>query len=231
MGSLQTAARCSTLLAWIHLRAIPTSETLTFRGLVSVFDLNDRVIAVFQEVVRTGRQGRHFGTSSSLRLGVRSDDVDTCPGAARTPGSVEPTQVGGQSTRARRPRHSVGHPGANEAEPAADRAVAQAMGSVRGGPALAAGWVFCGRCNRRMTVRSGRAGATVVTGTRTRRADGRPRPPQPPPCRTGEPPGRPVTGEGVGGRARRLAAAPEPRPWARSSARSSGWNSSVTTHS
>ncbi|PZG99774.1 recombinase family protein [Streptomyces sp. NTH33] len=42
---------------------------------------------------------------------------------------------------------------ANEAKLAANRARAEAMGAVRGGPALAAGLVFCGRCGRRMTVR------------------------------------------------------------------------------
>ncbi|WP_369228613.1 recombinase family protein (plasmid) [Streptomyces sp. R39] len=42
---------------------------------------------------------------------------------------------------------------ANEAKLASNRAVAEAMGSVRGGPALAGGLVFCGRCNRRMTMR------------------------------------------------------------------------------
>lgn len=42
---------------------------------------------------------------------------------------------------------------ANEAKLAANRAVAEAMGAVRGGPALAAGLVHCGRCHRRMSVR------------------------------------------------------------------------------
>ncbi|MFF4756621.1 recombinase zinc beta ribbon domain-containing protein [Streptomyces sp. NPDC001270] len=42
---------------------------------------------------------------------------------------------------------------ANEAKLTADRARAEAMGAVRGGPAPAAGLVHCGRCNRRMTVR------------------------------------------------------------------------------
>ncbi len=42
---------------------------------------------------------------------------------------------------------------ANEAKLAANRAVAEAMGAVRGGSALAAGLVFCGRCHRRMTMR------------------------------------------------------------------------------
>ncbi|WP_051942548.1 recombinase family protein [Streptacidiphilus rugosus] len=42
---------------------------------------------------------------------------------------------------------------ANEAKPAANCAVAEAMGAVRGGPALAAGLVFCGRRNRRMSMR------------------------------------------------------------------------------
>jgi hypothetical protein len=42
---------------------------------------------------------------------------------------------------------------ANEAKLAANRARAEAMGTVRGGPALAAGLVHCGRCNRRMSVR------------------------------------------------------------------------------
>jgi DNA invertase Pin-like site-specific DNA recombinase len=42
---------------------------------------------------------------------------------------------------------------ANEAKLAANRAVAEAMGAVRDGSALAAGLVFCGRCNRRMTTR------------------------------------------------------------------------------
>ncbi|WP_055495002.1 recombinase family protein [Streptomyces sp. TP-A0356] len=42
---------------------------------------------------------------------------------------------------------------ANEAKLAANRARAEAMGAVRGGPALAAGLVHCGRCNRRMSVR------------------------------------------------------------------------------
>ncbi|MCX4461272.1 hypothetical protein OOK58_00895 [Streptomyces sp. NBC_01728] len=41
----------------------------------------------------------------------------------------------------------------NEAKLAANRARADAMGAVRGGPALAAGLVHCGRCNRRMSVR------------------------------------------------------------------------------
>jgi DNA invertase Pin-like site-specific DNA recombinase/transposase len=41
----------------------------------------------------------------------------------------------------------------NEARLAANRAHAEAMGTVRGGPALAAGLVHCGRCNRRMSVR------------------------------------------------------------------------------
>uniref|UniRef100_UPI001EF6791A recombinase zinc beta ribbon domain-containing protein n=1 Tax=Frankia sp. Cj3 TaxID=2880976 RepID=UPI001EF6791A len=42
---------------------------------------------------------------------------------------------------------------ANEAKLAANRARAEAMGTVRGGCALVAGLVFCGRCGRRMTVR------------------------------------------------------------------------------
>lgn len=42
---------------------------------------------------------------------------------------------------------------ASEAKLAANRARAEAMGAVRGGPALAAGLVHCGRCNRRMSVR------------------------------------------------------------------------------
>jgi DNA invertase Pin-like site-specific DNA recombinase len=42
---------------------------------------------------------------------------------------------------------------ANEARLAANRARAEAMGAVRGGQALVAGLVFCGRCGRRMTVR------------------------------------------------------------------------------
>jgi DNA invertase Pin-like site-specific DNA recombinase len=42
---------------------------------------------------------------------------------------------------------------ANEAKLAANRARADAMGAVRDGPALAAGLVHCGRCNRRMGVR------------------------------------------------------------------------------
>jgi DNA invertase Pin-like site-specific DNA recombinase len=42
---------------------------------------------------------------------------------------------------------------ANEAKLAANRARADAMGAVRNGPALAAGLVFCGRCQRRMIVR------------------------------------------------------------------------------
>ncbi|MFD7815611.1 recombinase family protein [Streptomyces sp. NPDC059785] len=42
---------------------------------------------------------------------------------------------------------------ANEAKLAANRARAETMGAVRGGPALAAGLVFCGRCHRRMIVR------------------------------------------------------------------------------
>ncbi|GIH79827.1 recombinase family protein [Planobispora longispora] len=42
---------------------------------------------------------------------------------------------------------------ANEAKLAANRACAEAMGAVRSGPALAAGVVFCGRCQRRMIVR------------------------------------------------------------------------------
>jgi hypothetical protein len=41
---------------------------------------------------------------------------------------------------------------ANESKLAANRARAEAMGATRGGPALAAGLVHCGRCNRRMTV-------------------------------------------------------------------------------
>jgi len=42
---------------------------------------------------------------------------------------------------------------ANEAKLAANRAGAETMGAGRGGPALAAGLVFCGRCGRRMMVR------------------------------------------------------------------------------
>jgi DNA invertase Pin-like site-specific DNA recombinase len=42
---------------------------------------------------------------------------------------------------------------ANEAKLAANRARAEAMGAVRNGPALAAGLIFCGRCQRRMIVR------------------------------------------------------------------------------
>ncbi|MGY3205168.1 recombinase family protein [Streptomyces sp. TE5632] len=42
---------------------------------------------------------------------------------------------------------------ANEAKLAANRARAEAMGAVRGGRALTAGLVHCGRCNRRMSVR------------------------------------------------------------------------------
>ncbi|MEU9547290.1 recombinase family protein [Streptomyces mirabilis] len=42
---------------------------------------------------------------------------------------------------------------ANEARLAANRARAEAMGAIRGGPALTAGLVHCGRCNRRMSVR------------------------------------------------------------------------------
>ncbi|QIY74843.1 recombinase family protein [Streptomyces sp. RLB1-33] len=41
----------------------------------------------------------------------------------------------------------------NEAKLAANRARAEAMGAIRGGPALTAGLVHCGRCNRRMSVR------------------------------------------------------------------------------
>ncbi|MCD7445233.1 recombinase family protein [Streptomyces lincolnensis] len=42
---------------------------------------------------------------------------------------------------------------ANEAKLAANRARAETMGAVRSGPALAAGLVFCGICQRRMVVR------------------------------------------------------------------------------
>ncbi|MEV7731757.1 zinc ribbon domain-containing protein [Streptomyces sp. NPDC088921] len=52
-----------------------------------------------------------------------------------------------------RPSRSVAQFEANEAKLAANRARAEAMGAIRSGPALAAGLVHCGRCNRRMSVR------------------------------------------------------------------------------
>jgi hypothetical protein len=41
-------------------------------------DLYDQVIAVFREVVGTGRQGRHFGTLSGLTFGIRGVDAEDC---------------------------------------------------------------------------------------------------------------------------------------------------------
>jgi hypothetical protein len=39
-------------------------------------DLYDQAITVFREVVGTGRQGRHFGTSSGVTFGIRSADAE-----------------------------------------------------------------------------------------------------------------------------------------------------------
>jgi predicted hotdog family 3-hydroxylacyl-ACP dehydratase len=41
-------------------------------------DLYDQAVAVFREVVGTGRQGRHFGTSSGMTFGIRSGDAEQC---------------------------------------------------------------------------------------------------------------------------------------------------------